>query len=225
MKRTIVGAVVVVVAFGLVGCSGSDSEPVTVSEPTTALPDDASDQAGVACVAALGPKVGANTPQVRNHSTTAVDNTFVTVGQVSKYVGGEAPHNYQFECTTRFDGTFTAQVTEFTELGRTTTTAPDPVREVPYTITSQDNNSVDVTVDAIDKPALQYVFDQVQSKIAREEDGGGWFVTFNCSTGGGTGFDNRIANGKFALDKLGRAQTGLDVGEVELTILPTAHCP
>ncbi|MBJ7479224.1 hypothetical protein [Rhodococcus sp. (in: high G+C Gram-positive bacteria)] len=224
MKHTIVGAAVAVMVFGLVGCS-SNSEPVAISEPTPALPADASDQAGVACMDALSPKVDQKSPSIRNHSTRSVDDTFVTTGQVSKYVGGEAPRNYQFTCTTRYNGTFTSEVTEFTELARTTTTAPEPRREVPYTITKQDRNYIDVTVDAVDKPALQYVFDKIQSKIAGEEDGGGWFISFNCSTGGGEGYDNRIANGKFALDKFGQAQTGLKSGEIELKILPTAHCP
>lgn len=189
------------------------------------MPADATDQAGIACVAALAPKVGEKTPMIRNHTTQAVADTFVTTGQVSKYVGGEAPRNYQFECTTAFDGTFTSEVTQFAELTRTTTTAPDPVREVTHTITEQDRNSVAVTIDATDMPALQYVFNNVQSKIAREENRGGWFVSFNCSTGVGQGFDNRIANGKFALGKLGRAQTGLAIGETELLIPATASSP
>ncbi|MGM5065690.1 hypothetical protein EU244_012650 [Rhodococcus qingshengii] len=120
MRRTIAGAAVAVMAISIAACGG-ESEPVAISSATSTpvLPDDAIDQAGVACVEALGPKVGEKTPQIRNHSTRAVDDTFMTAGQVSKYVGGEAPYNYQFECTTRYNGTFTSEVTYFKELART----------------------------------------------------------------------------------------------------------
>lgn len=225
MKRTLTGAACTALAFGLLACSSADEDPVAVTPTTVPMPDDAEDQAGIACVAALGLKVDKKSPMVRNHKTQAVGDTFVTTGQVSKYVGGEAPRNYQFECTTRFDGTFTAEVTGFTELARTTTTAPDPVRVVPYTITEMDKNSVDVTVDAVDLPALQFVFDKISSELARKYDEGGWTIAFNCSTGGGEGFDNRIANGKFAIDRFGYAKMGLDLGETELVILPSASCP
>lgn len=129
MRRTIAGAAVAVMAISIAAC-GDNNEPVAISSATStpAIPADAIDQAGVACVEALGPKVGEKTPQIRNHSTRIVDDTFMTAGQVSKYVAGEAPYNYQFECSTRYNGTFTSEVTYFKELARTrlTTEAPSP---------------------------------------------------------------------------------------------------
>lgn len=124
------GVIIAVIAsiaiFNSIDFGKGDTETAAAETTTTqaadtepSLPDDAIDQAGVACVEALGPKVDTKSPMIRNHSTKAVNDTFVTVGQVSKYVGGENPRNYQFECTTRFDGKFTAEVTQFTELART----------------------------------------------------------------------------------------------------------
>ena len=85
MGRTMKPAIAVTIAalsICLAACSTS-SEPVAVADPTVSMPTDATDQAGIACVAALAPKVGEKTPMIRNHTTQAVADTFVTTGQVS----------------------------------------------------------------------------------------------------------------------------------------------
>lgn len=114
-----------------------ETTPTITTRSASALSDDVVDQAGVACVAALGPKVDQEKPEIRNHVTRSVNDTFVTVGQVSKYVSGEAPYNYQFECTTRFDGTFKSEVTYFKELARTRlsteSAAPSPTTQATTT--------------------------------------------------------------------------------------------
>ncbi|KON72564.1 hypothetical protein M768_13735 [Cellulosimicrobium cellulans F16] len=54
---------------------------------------------------------------------------------------------------------------------------------------------------------------------------GGYFVQINCSTGATVSADNRQANGKFAIGTLGAAQTGLEEGAFEATLVDGATCP
>jgi outer membrane lipoprotein SlyB len=98
----------------------------------------------------------------------------------------------------------------------TTTDAPD------YTVVSKKDDTVVVEVDTT--KSLRAVFDDAVKNLKGEEDAG-WWVVINCSTGGTKSADNRLANGKYALGRLGAAQTGLDEGATEFSVNKGRKCP
>lgn len=63
------------------------------------------------------------------------------------------------------------------------------------------------------------------SLMRSQSSPGGYFVQMNCSTGGTGESDNRLANGKFAVGALGKAQTGLKAGTQETALVDGVTCP
>lgn len=91
-------------------------------------------------------------------------------------------------------------------------------------IASEENRTIDVRVEAMPPgDGLRLIFDHVRTTGDRPD--GGYFVLINCATGGSTGADNRLANGKFAIGELGTAQTGLPAGGHEFSIVEGRACP
>lgn len=81
-----------------------------------------------------------------------------------------------------------------------------------------------VTIGRLYTPREMFaIVEDLQVKYADRDDG--YFVRINCSVGGTEHVDNRLANGKFAVGRIGAARTGLDDGDYELSIRPEAHCP
>lgn len=70
---------------------------------------------------------------------------------------------------------------------------------------------------------LTAIMNELQRTYAGQD--GGYFVQINCSAGGTEAADNRLANGKFAVGKIGALRTGLDDGARELTTVPESKCP
>lgn len=94
----------------------------------------------------------------------------------------------------------------------------------PYRLEVSDDRYFDVFVDKLYPAAdLQRIVAELQRRHADQEDG--YFVRINCSTGGTSGADNRLANAKFAVGPLGAARTGLDEGQVEFKVVDGAKCP
>ncbi|MFM9675786.1 hypothetical protein [Streptomyces brasiliscabiei] len=56
-------------------------------------------------------------------------------------------------------------------------------------------------------------------------DEAGYYVMINCSTGGTTDVDNRLANGQKAVGNMGAATTGLEEGGTEFSTNKGRSCP
>jgi len=73
---------------------------------------------------------------------------------------------------------------------------------------------------------LESAFLEVRRMYTSTKKTGGWHVVVDCGNGQQATNGARQANGKFALDSLGAAQTGLEVGRYEFEPLPNrAPCP
>jgi hypothetical protein len=94
----------------------------------------------------------------------------------------------------------------------------------PYRIVQQDDNgnARDVTVEVDTADRLNDVFNAVADSLT---DPAGYFVRINCSTGGSSTADNRLAHGKVSVGQLGKATTGLDAGGQEFETNPGRDCP
>lgn len=99
-----------------------------------------------------------------------------------------------------------------------TPAAPD------YKITEQDTsgNSRNVEVSVDSTKQLKAVFDAVTGDL---KDEAGYHIYINCSTGGTTAVDNRLANGRLARGNMGQAATGLKDGETEFETVSGRTCP
>lgn len=92
-----------------------------------------------------------------------------------------------------------------------------------YRVVSEDRGYIFVEVDAMpDGDGLKVVFDHLRVKSRPD---GGYFVRINCATGGTQAVDNRLANGKFAVGKLGAGKTGLEAGQYEFQVVADRKCP
>ncbi|MYU21207.1 hypothetical protein [Streptomyces sp. SID8352] len=94
----------------------------------------------------------------------------------------------------------------------------------PYKVTQQDDdgNQRTVRVEVDSTTGLRQVFDDVAAKLTDEA---GWFVQINCSTGGTEKVDNRLANGRKAVGRIGAATTGLKDGDIEFATVDGRSCP
>ncbi|WP_247595935.1 MULTISPECIES: hypothetical protein [unclassified Rhodococcus (in: high G+C Gram-positive bacteria)] len=73
---------------------------------------------------------------------------------------------------------------------------------------------------------LEAAFRDVRDRYTSIKESGGWFVSIDCGKGMNAEGGGRLANGKFALDSLGAAQTGLQRGGSEFEMVDTpAACP
>ncbi|MFI0932925.1 hypothetical protein ACH4RG_14400 [Streptomyces sp. NPDC021019] len=93
-----------------------------------------------------------------------------------------------------------------------------------YKVTKQDSqgNKRNVEVEVDTTKGLKAVFDDVVRGL---KDEAGYYVMLNCSTGGTTTVDNRLANGQYANGSMGAATTGLDEGTTEFDTNDGATCP
>lgn len=69
---------------------------------------------------------------------------------------------------------------------------------------------------------LRAVFDSVARSLSGE---GGYIIWINCSTGGTKHVDNRLANGQYAIGRIGQAVTGLKDREAEFSTNDDRKCP
>lgn len=70
---------------------------------------------------------------------------------------------------------------------------------------------------------LRAVFDAIRQDFSQEERG--YYVAIDCETGGSKAAANRLANGRYAVGRLGAAQTGLDDGQAEFEVNAGSQCP
>lgn len=124
----------------------------------------------------------------------------------------------------------TAAVLTAAALALTACTAADTESAKPkaappaYKVVQNDKsgNQRQVTVEVKTTTGLRAVFDDVTKTLKSDA---GYFVWINCTTGGTSGADNRLANGKYAVGNIGAATTGLDEGEQEFEVVKDRKCP
>lgn len=94
----------------------------------------------------------------------------------------------------------------------------------PYKIVKQDEsgNTRNVTVQVQTTKDLRSVFDSVTDSLTEEA---GYWVYINCSTGGTKSVDNRLANGRYAVGRMGAAATGLKDKGSEFSTNKDRSCP
>ncbi|MFE0808199.1 hypothetical protein ACFW34_12035 [Streptomyces sp. NPDC058848] len=93
-----------------------------------------------------------------------------------------------------------------------------------YTVVEQEveGNRRIVVVEVDSTKNLRAVFDAVTKDLTDEA---GYFVEINCSTGGTDKVDNRLANGRYAVGRMGSAATGLDEGGSDFSTNEGRSCP
>jgi hypothetical protein len=93
-----------------------------------------------------------------------------------------------------------------------------------YEIVKQDTsgNARNVEVEVNSTTNLRAVFDAVTKRLTDEA---GYSIVINCSTGGTARVDNRLANGKYAVGRMGAASTGLKDGGTEFSTNAGQSCP
>ncbi|MFD6550777.1 hypothetical protein [Streptomyces sp. NPDC058398] len=97
--------------------------------------------------------------------------------------------------------------------------------QVPhYKVVKQDTtgNKRTVVVEVGTTKNLQSVFNAVTKSLTDEA---GYYVMINCSTGGTKNFDNRLANGQYAIGTMGIATTGLEDKGTEFSTNKGRTCP
>ncbi|GGR71076.1 MULTISPECIES: hypothetical protein [Streptomyces] len=95
-----------------------------------------------------------------------------------------------------------------------------PAYKVVHRDTS--GNQRKITVEVTSETRLRAVFDDV---IKDADGNAGYFVEINCSTGGTSSVDNRLANGQYAAGNIGAATTGLKDGESKFEPVAGRSCP
>ncbi|MGW4728872.1 hypothetical protein ACWEQC_06775 [Streptomyces shenzhenensis] len=103
---------------------------------------------------------------------------------------------------------------------------PDkPTAKVPhYEIVEQETsgNTRNIVVEVETTKNLRAVFDKITKGISDEA---GYRIHINCSTGGNEGFENRLANGTYAVGRMGSVTTGLPAGRREFFTIDHHKCP
>ncbi|MER5991551.1 hypothetical protein [Streptomyces viridosporus] len=100
-----------------------------------------------------------------------------------------------------------------------------PAAKTPhYKIVKQDTsgNQRQITVEVDSTKGLRAVFDAVTKDLSDEA---GYTVQINCSTGGTDSVDNRLANGQYAIGRIGQASTGLKDRGSEFSTNDDRKCP
>ncbi|WP_432135857.1 hypothetical protein [Streptomyces sp. bgisy154] len=94
----------------------------------------------------------------------------------------------------------------------------------PYEVVQQDTNGNKrtIVVEVNTTKDLRSVFDAVTTGL---KDEAGYYIMINCSTGGTKSVDNRLANGQYAIGRLGEATTGLNDGDTEFSTNKGRTCP
>ncbi|GAA2427622.1 hypothetical protein ACFP2H_00380 [Mycolicibacterium llatzerense] len=88
----------------------------------------------------------------------------------------------------------------------------------------QKPGSLRVSVDQLHTlPEMTEIVADLQRRYSDRPDG--YFVQINCSLGGTATVDNRLANAKFAVGRIGAARTGLDDGAREVSMVEDRKCP
>lgn len=113
-------------------------------------------------------------------------------------------------------------------IGVTTDTSESddkPAAAIPaYKVVDQDpsGNKRNVVVEVGSTKNLRAVFDAVTDSLTEEA---GYYIMINCSTGGTKGVDNRLANGQYAIGRMGTATTGLEDRGTEFSTNAGRSCP
>lgn len=93
-----------------------------------------------------------------------------------------------------------------------------PLPTPPYQLREdRDGYATVYVIDQLSDDELSRVFRDARSRLIEHGAQGGWFVSVNCGSYEGP----RLGDGKFAVDRLGAAQTGLaGPGRLEFEPLP-----
>ena len=122
----------------------------------------------------------------------------------------------------------TTRTTETTTLETTPTTRPTPrattttatVETAEYWLRENREGYLTMVVaEHYTDEQLEDAFLEVRDRYSNIE-AGGWHVQVDCGDSQQSEGGARQANGKFAIDNLGAARTGLDVGDYEFEPLP-----
>ncbi|MEU2443545.1 hypothetical protein ABZ588_08495 [Streptomyces althioticus] len=108
--------------------------------------------------------------------------------------------------------------------GEDDTTTSSDAKPPAYNVVQHDKtgNQRQVIVEVDTTKSLRAVFDAVTDQL---DDEAGYYVQINCSTGGTKTMDNRLANGRYAVGRMGAAVTGMDEGDAEFSTNPGRDCP
>jgi hypothetical protein len=85
---------------------------------------------------------------------------------------------------------------------------------------SGNKRSIVVEVDSTE--GLRGVFNAVPKDLSEEA---GYYIVINCSTGGTKDVDSRLANGQYAIGRVGQATTGLKGRGTEFSTNDGRRCP
>lgn len=108
--------------------------------------------------------------------------------------------------------------------GEDDTTTSSDAKPPAYNVVQHDKtgNQRQIVIEVDTTDSLRAVFDAVTGQL---DDDAGYYVQINCSTGGTKTMDNRLANGRYAVGRLGAATTGLNEGDTEFSTNPDRTCP
>lgn len=122
-------------------------------------------------------------------------------------------------CTTTDRDAAAATATTSTRPATATSTFPEP----PAYTHEVRGSEIIVWTTSADPTDLLNTYNTVARTLRGNLPDGGYWVRINCTTGSQGEAPNRLANGHFAVGKLGVAQTG-DLGRFD-GVVPGARCP
>lgn len=156
---------------------------------------------------------------IRHQQGGILRNTAVLLAALGCVLAGCSPNSDDSTSVATESSTSASQVT-------TATTTP-AIAAPQYWL--RENRDADLTVNVngtYSDAQLQATFQEVRRTYSADKRGGAWFVQIDCGNGNDANDGARQGNGKFALDKLGAARTGLPIGGQQFEALPNrAPCP
>lgn len=199
----------------LTGCAAT-ANPAPATAPPPSIDPDA---AAVACVDVLPAEFGlSHRPLVHDVGTATLDDgTLRVIGYLDITPG---PRRHEFVCSVAtVDGEITATITHTGPIALPPTTTPAPTHPDFWTRKDRDGYLTMIVDGTYTDAQLEAAFLNVRDRYSAFA-AGGWFVQIDCGVGNQAVGGARQARGKFALDGLGTAQTGLPAGDYEFTPVP-----
>jgi hypothetical protein len=149
---------------------------------------------------------------------------FVIVGISKLDLGKDDENTAAAETTTAEVATSTPRAPVTT---RSTVAAPAPPSATPmYVVTTDSPGRPEYMTAIVAKMPTQSELENILAEIRIDylQKDGGYHVAFDCSSEMEPTAASRIANGKFAVGRIGAARTGLSVGGSEVEMLTNPKC-
>lgn len=109
-----------------------------------------------------------------------------------------------------------------TACGSSNTNSGEPAPSYEVVEQESSGNTRNIVIEVDTTKDLRAVFD---ASIGDLSDEAGYWISINCSTGGTASVDNRLANGKYAIGRMGAAATGLKDKGSEFSTNKGKTCP